>query len=116
MPATSRADVIAIAPELDSVAADDPRWAAFLTQADALPAGVWGRLLGQGAANLVAHKLTLSVRQQRTGGRGAVLSESVGGISRTYAAPASGDPQGFDATTYGAEYRRLARLVGGGPR
>lgn len=115
MPATSREAVIAIAPELDAIPADDGRWAAFLADAEALPAGVWGRLLAQGARNLVAHKLTVSERQRKTGGRGPVLSEAVGGITRTYAAP-QGDPAGFESTPYGAEYRRLARLVGGGPR
>jgi len=41
---------------------------------------------------------------------GAVVSESVGGISRTYdAITAAADGSGFDATTYGTTFRFLIR-------
>lgn len=41
---------------------------------------------------------------------GAVVSETVGGISRTYdAITAAADGSGFDATTYGTTFRFLVR-------
>lgn len=117
MAVTTREDVIAIAPELSSIAADDGRWAKFIAFAELqMNAAIWGDLLPVGAAYLVAHMMTASKGQAVAGTFGPVTSQRVGDISQTFAAPSGGIIGAFSSTTYGGEYHRLVRIVGGGPR
>ncbi len=114
MPVTTRASVVAMVPSLGAIGEDDPRWGLFIQDAEReMAAGVWGGLLEVGARNLVAHKM-LTSQSGGAQGRGDVQSQSVGGVSITYAA-AQGAPGDYARTPYGAEYRRLQRIVGGGP-
>lgn len=114
--AVTRTDVLAIAPELGTIAPEDGRWAAFIADAySELGAAVWGTRLDRGAKYLVAHWMTVSTGNAGGALKGAVLSESVGGISRTYAQPTATRGT-YASTSYGAEFLRLQRLVAGGVR
>lgn len=106
------ADVLAIAPDLSGVGATTQ--VAIVTDVNAQV--VEGQFPSVAAADrarkyLAAHLATVS----KDGGRGAggpVQSESMGGVSRSYAvfSPAGADPS-LDATAYGKEYRRLLRQL-----
>lgn len=100
------ADVTAIAPELSTVGASTQT--AILAYANAeLDAATWGGRLERGRAYLAAHLATLS---RRAGSGGAVVSESVGDVSRAYS---TGDALASDleATAYGKEFRRLIKTL-----
>lgn len=102
--AVTKADVLLIAPELSEV--DDARFAAAI--ADAL-LQMNTEALGARAdlvlKYLVAHLVSLG---EQGGSEGTVTSETVGGVSRTYSAAATGG--GETGTSYGDEYKRLLRL------
>lgn len=68
---------------------------------------VWGAKLDAGAFYLAAHKAT--VGSLRGGSAGAIQSESVGSVSRSFAVSQSAAASDLLSTAYGAEY---ARLVG----
>jgi hypothetical protein len=90
------------ATELSSVASATQ--SAILTQvAFQLDEDTWGDLYEAGCAWLAAHIATVS---RRKGTGGAVQSESVGSVSRTYAVSTASY-----STSYGAEYERLAGMV-----
>jgi hypothetical protein len=115
MPVTTRDSVLQIAPELSAVPDTDARWLRFIADVEIeLNPDVWDVRYQRGVDLLVAHWMTLSVRAPGTSMRGPVQSETVGGVSRTYAA-GNMAMNAYDSTPYGAEYRRLARIVGGGP-
>jgi hypothetical protein len=102
--AITSAAVLTVAPELSSLTSG--QWSALITSAYLqMDAGTWGTWLDMGATYLVAHLGTLTKRA----GVGAVISERVGDVGRTYAELGSGV---LDSTTYGAEYQRLTRLLG----
>jgi hypothetical protein len=62
---------------------------------------------GLAGAYLAAHLATVTTRR---GANGAVASESVGDVSRTYAAPRGAGGEGeLDSTPYGQAYRDLIR-------
>jgi hypothetical protein len=111
----TRDEVLGLAPELSVVEDGDARWAFFAEEANRLSQAVWGDLRPYAMLYLVAHKMTVSVRGAASGGRGAVTSESVGGVSRTYATVAGAGPTDYETTIYGAEYKRMLRRVAGGP-
>jgi len=114
MPVTTRAAVVAMAPELAAIPEEDARWESAIADAEReMNAAVWGGLLEQGARYLVAHKLSVS-KTAGTSSQGQMQSYSAGGISISYAAPV-GLPGEYTRTPYGAEYKRLQRIVGGGP-
>jgi Protein of unknown function (DUF4054) len=103
------ADVVALAPELATVDSGRMAWAvaeantrltaSFWTSGEMDPSRqTMGRALY--AAHLLSAKLT-----------GAVVSETVGPLTRTYARKASTeDFDELDSTMYGRRYRRLIRF------
>jgi len=93
------ADVEAVAPELSAVALATQT--AILAQVNSeLSTSVWGTKIEIGRAWLAAHLGTLAGIEE---GGGAVQSETVGAVSRTYAV-SSGD---YSSTAYGNEFQRL---------
>lgn len=61
---------------------------------------------------LAAHLATLRSRGGAAGASGPVIGETVGPISRQYAAPASGSGSGsHSSTAYGQEFDRLAMTL-----
>lgn len=106
------ADVIAIASELDAV--EDAARAIILAHVNgALNAAVFGNAgsLRLARIYLAAHLGTFSLPDSTGFSSGDVVAESVGGISRTYAAvAAAASGTGIDGTTYGNEYRNILRM------
>lgn len=101
-------DVTAIAPELST--------AALATQTAVLASvelqvndDAWDDLASTGKAYLAAHLATLAARGA-SGAAGPVTSESVGQLSRSYAAPAT-PSSSLGLTSYGQEYLRLTRIL-----
>ena len=109
--AATKADVVAIAPELSAVT--DDRLAVFLAHSELLTSfSAFGTRATLAQALLVAHLLTLFPADGSGGGvgRGAVTSETVGSVSRSYAAPAGGASSlDLEATRYGRMYLALRR-------
>jgi len=107
----SQADVNRIAPELSVIAPAD--FAVFLS--DALlqvdPA-TWGPLLDVGTKNLVAHMMALS-RPDLTSPY-PVSEEQVGPVRRKFGVTGPKDPDAYDTTKYGREFKRLRRMLGQG--
>lgn len=99
-------DVTALAPELSTV--DTGRQAFILAQVNSeLSTAVWGSKIEIGRTYLAAHLATLFKRAQ-SGSGGAVSSESVGAISRSYSVTSfSKNPSNLENTTYGQEYLRM---------
>lgn len=109
MAAASVADVRRIAPELASVSDIDVE--AFLADAALeLSECVWGKLYPRAQATLAAH-LTTCANPGLAEPAGAIASESVGGVSRSYAvaAPVASE---WATTRHGVELQRLMRLLG----
>lgn len=103
------ADVVNIAPgDAAAFNAMDPAaQAAILAYATAqCNPGAWGALLNNGIVYLAAHLAKMGLMR----GAGPLTAESVGAFSRSY-----GTIQGLKGslavTSYGAEYRRLLRLL-----
>lgn len=100
------ADVTAIAPSLTTVpvASQDALLAQVLIELDE---SAWGAGIELGRAWLAAHLGTLYQRGSSSSpAAGAVTSESVGDVSRSYAAPAAGSDV-LSSTPYGQEFVRL---------
>jgi hypothetical protein len=98
---TTQLQVLAIAPELASVAAE--AWTIVLADV-ALQVGVnWGRKQELGQRYLAAHRLTMIARSDKGG---AVTSERTGDVATSYAA-AGGDD--YCETAYGREFERIRR-------
>ena len=76
-------------------------------------AGAWGAKADLGTYYLAAHLLAIDNATGTTGGTfGAVTSESVGQVSRSYnSGGMSGSAAEFGATKYGVNYYRLWRMV-----
>lgn len=74
----------------------------------------WGDHFQRGRALLALH-YAYSAEKAGRGPAGALVSESLADMSRSYAAPAT--PHVMEATTYGRDYleakRRLGRRIGG---
>jgi hypothetical protein len=105
----SWADVVAIAPgDAAAFTAMDPAaQAALLGYATAqCNPGAWGALLNNGIVYLAAHLAKLGLLR----GAGQVTEESVGQLSRSYATM-QGLKGSLGMTSYGAEYRRLLKLL-----
>ncbi len=106
------ADVEALATELTG----NSRLALFLAQAQRqVNYTEWGSLADDGVKYLTAHLTTVAVRASASGGaipRGPLTSETVGPLSRSYAAPAasSGADGELGSTTYGQRYLALRAL------
>lgn len=96
-------DVVNIAPELSTVATDT-QTAILADVALQMPAEVWGTMLDTGSKYLAAHLATVTSRRGG-GGAGPLTSETVGQVSRSYAAPLKATS--IMSTPYGVEYDRL---------
>lgn len=93
-------NVTDIAPEL-SVIVSATRTAILAQVNVELSVSVWGTLIDIGRAWLAAHIAT-GILRRGTGGQ--VTSETVGSVSRSYAAT---DGTGYSGTSYGQEFERL---------
>jgi hypothetical protein len=102
--------VVAIAPELASVALATQT--AILGAVEVqLAAGQWGTRYDLACTYLAAHLGAVSLAGAQ-GAAGPVTSESVGSVSRSYAAPVVASSNA-GSTAYGREYERLKKqLVG----
>ena len=101
--------VVARAPEYEGAA----NLKNLLSLAEAQTGTDWGAMRNTAVALLVLHWLAVA---QKGGAPGAVISESEGQLSRSYAAPASSGPMG--STSWGMELQQLRRqsFVGFGNR
>jgi hypothetical protein len=100
-------DLTTFAPELASLTPEQLDRA--VTSANSLlDAEVWCDWLEMGLLNLAAH---LAAMAKRKGTGGAVQSESVGQVSRTYAVTSVPSRAALSSTVYGQEYERLAQLL-----
>lgn len=106
------ADVSTFAPEVASV--PSARQTQILAMVDRqVNATAWGDAAVDGALHLAAHYGVMSLRGSSSAA-GPVVSESVGPVSRSFAAPSSGGGgDGLEATSYGREYMRLSRTRAG---
>lgn len=105
--AITSSDVLLIAPELSTISGG--QWTAILAQVTMqMDATAWGTWLDKGAVYLAAHLATMT---KRVGTAGAVQSESVGSVSRSYAVSSSVDGAALRSTSYGMEYSRLLNLL-----
>jgi hypothetical protein len=100
-------DLTTFAPELASLTPEQLDRACSSANLQ-LDAEVWGDWLEMGLLNLAAHLGTLA---KRKGTGGAVQSESVGQVSRTYAITSAPAKAALLSTVYGQEYERLAQLL-----
>lgn len=106
--AVTSADVLRIAPELAALNLSSADWDSFLADATSqVNAAAWGTRADLGVKYLTAHLVALA--NPKAGGR-LVQSQSVGGVSVTYAVPA-GEPGALGTTRFGAEYQRLLRTL-----
>lgn len=97
------ADVEAIAPELATVATATKN--AILADLPLqMNETVWAEKLNLGAKYLAAHLATISARR---GAGGAIQSQSVGQVSRTFAASMASGQALFGSTSYGVIYEGL---------
>jgi len=107
--AATVADVRRIAPEFATVA--DEAVAAFLVDAALeLDAAGWGGLYDRAHALVAAH-LVAQANPSVAGAVGPVASESVGGVSRSYAVAAIAAGR-WGTSRFGLEFYRLMRLTG----
>lgn len=111
------ADVQAIAPELTDTAVPTGTQAVLLSMVDRqIDDDAWGDLADDGRTYLAAHMGTVYVTTAAGGAAsvGAVISESVGPMSRSYAsagtAAGSLDPL-LGTTRYGIWYLHMIRLL-----
>lgn len=107
--AVVKADVLARWPKLATIT-DDTEWAAAIADAGALvPAAVWGALVDQATIHLIAHSLFAGHAELSTG---QVQSESVAGVSRSYAVAPASSSGGYQRTLAGQAYLRLRGTLG----
>lgn len=90
-----------LAPEFESLSSTKRDLIAAET-AKCFNEAVWGEKIEMGHVYLTAHTFKMA---QRRGTGGAIASEKVGDLSRSYAQPQNSDE--FDQTSYGKEYKRL---------
>jgi hypothetical protein len=98
-------DVEAIAPQTSKALAST-RVAVLLIVDAQIKDANWGALADVARRYLAAHLATLAMR----GGNGAVTSESLGAMSRSYAG-ALGMTGSLAQTSYGQEYLRMVKLL-----
>lgn len=95
-----------LAPELADV--EDARIQVFLDYALlTINANIWGAKADFGQTLLAAHLLTMS---NRGGSGGAVTSEKVGDLSRSYGNPDM-DGTTYSATSYGQMFMQLLKTL-----
>jgi hypothetical protein len=102
--------VKAIATEFESV--DDEVVELLILQAEnRMNAAVWGSKFQDGQIYLTAHLLFLYVHQSGTGNNGAVTSETVGPLSRSFSI-GEWDKEGtLGSTSWGREYVTLRKSL-----
>lgn len=110
MPATVD-DVIAIAPQFSE---EEPsRINYFLSQAALfINRTIWGPKADAGQAYLTAHFLAST--PSASGGAaaaGPLASESVGGLSRSFAVPSMGNASDYTSTAYGRVFEQMKRTL-----
>lgn len=109
MGATVKQILDAVAPEFKSVKDTDPAFIVFLELAGHYVAeSAWGDSTNHAKALLIAHYMKFG----QLGGRGAVSSEKVGDLARSYAS--MGDTE-LHQTQYGTQYYSLRKTIYLGP-
>lgn len=104
------ANVVDIAPELSTVAAGSQT--AYLAIAGrAVDPEVWGESTDDGVRYMAAHLATLG-NGSGAGGAGAVTSETLGPMSRTYASTVAGVEGALATTRYGVMFLNLLDMLG----
>ena len=84
--------------------------AVYLADAEAeIDSSKWGDMYQRGRAHLALHMAFLATSSGR-GPAGALTAESLGDMSRSYAAPSLSHV--LESTNYGIEFLRLKRQVG----
>ncbi len=108
--AVDKAYIVDIASEFSTVDADriDRLVAIAALQ---VPAAKWGDVTDYGTALLVCHMLKLDANK----GKGAVTSEAIGDIKKSFAAPSSSKADAYDLTSYGAQFKQLRATRVAGP-
>ena len=110
----TKADVLLVAAELNAVT--DSEWAGIFDQVnEEVGIGNLGtqKRVDIAGVQLAAHLAT--VQQIRKGGGstpGPLTSITIGGVSKSFAAPTMTRNQALESTKYGQEYLRLIRLFG----
>lgn len=108
--AVARDDIIARWPALAALPAG-AEWDAAITDAGLqLGAAAWGELLDLGTVHLAAHGMMTA--HPEVSGPGPIQSESVGGVSRTYAVTAAAAGGHLSSTPAGLAFLRLRRSLG----
>jgi hypothetical protein len=108
--AHARADIICRWPTLDKLV-DSLEWAAAIGDAEIqVRESVWGARYDLGVVHLAAHALMLA--HPEVIDSGPVQSESVGGVSRTYAVASTINPSELERTPAGREFKRMRRSLG----
>lgn len=98
-----------LSPEFSTV--DEARITRLVALAEPMiPSSKWGSKADLAVALYVAHLLTIG----STAGKGAVTSERIGDIERTYAASGSSNKD-LESTAWGAQFKALGRSVLRGP-
>ncbi len=104
------ADVQAIAPELTDTAVPTATQAIFIEMVDRqIDEDIWLDFANDGRRYLAAHLGTIYATTSSAGG--AILSETLGPMSRTYSDASSTDGNGLENTKYGVWYLQLIRLL-----
>jgi len=98
-------DVVAVAPELAALNSNSQTQILAMVDRQ-IDDTAWGGLADDGRRFLSAHYGTLAIRK----GSGFITSERVGSLGRSYATP-QWLKSSLGLTSYGIEYRRLARLL-----
>ncbi len=105
------ADVVAVAPELSTVASDAQDMIIAYVNDDVSPAAFGGETspkLKLARVYLAAHEGTLA-SQSGAGPAGPVTSETDGTIARSYAAGSTDNASHWNSTSYGRSYVALVR-------
>ncbi len=114
----SAEDITNVAPEFADVDEDIIEF--YIESArDYVNEGRWGKKSKRGIMFMAMHLMSrggLLPGEDSSGGMGAVLSESVGGVSVTYASPASSTDEGsLGLTSYGESFIMLKKTIMRGP-
>lgn len=107
MGATTKTNVLIVAPELSTV--EDDAWTLVLADvASEISASVYGSKQEMAQRYLAAHYLTLiSMSADAKQTSGPVSSETVGQVSKSYAQVNYRDRNRFDETVYGRMFNQL---------
>jgi len=108
--ATTKTNVLIIAPELTTVS--DDAWTLVLSDVAAqVSSAVYGTDQERAQRYLAAHYLTLVALSSSIGSQasGPVVSESVGQVSKTYAQGSYADKNRYDETSYGRMFNQIRK-------